>query len=120
MKRKASLYIKDIIDAIEKIEDFVKDMSFEKMVDDDKTASAVVRKLEIIGEASRQLPTEIKEKFREIPWSSMIKTRDKITHFYHGVDYEIVWEIIKNDLPPLKPLLVRIYNQLLKEEKQNS
>lgn len=117
MKRKASLYIKDIIDAIGKIEDFVKDMKFEDMVNDDKTASAVVRKLEIIGEASRRLPNEIKERFPEIPWSSMIKTRDKITHFYHGVDYEIVWEIIKDDLPPLKPLITRIYNQLLDEEK---
>ncbi len=117
MKRRASLYIKDIIDAIEKIEEFTEGMGFDDMISDDKTASAVVRKIEVIGEASKQLPRGVKERFPEIPWSSMAKTRDKIIHFYHGVDYEIVWEIVKNELPSLKPLLVKIYNLLLEEEK---
>ncbi|MCD6239885.1 MAG: DUF86 domain-containing protein [Thermotogae bacterium] len=117
MKRKASLYIKDIIEAIEKIEQFVSNMNFEDFVHDDKTASAIVRKLEIIGEATKQLPSDVKERFQEIPWSPMAKTRDKIIHFYHGVDYEIVWKIIKDDLPPLKPMLIRIYNKLQEKEK---
>jgi uncharacterized protein with HEPN domain len=117
MKRKASLYIKDMIDAITKIEDFIGDMTFNDFVQDDKTSSAVVRKLEIIGEATKQLPQNIKDRFQEIPWSSMAKTRDKIIHFYHGVDYEIVWKIIKDDLPPLKQPLARIYNLLKEEEK---
>ncbi len=117
MKRKASLYIKDMIDAITKIEEFVVGLDFNNFIQDDKTASAVVRKLEIIGEATKQLHQNIKDRFQEIPWSSMAKTRDKVIHFYHGVDYEIVWEIIKNDLPPLKPLLTRIYNLLQAEEK---
>lgn len=117
MKRKGSLYIKDIVEAIEKIEEFIGNMSFEEMVQDDKTASAVVRKLEIIGEAVKQLPQDVKDRFQEIPWSSMAKTRDKIIHFYHGIDYEIVWKIIKEDLPPLKPHLFRIYKILQEEEK---
>lgn len=98
MKRKASLYLKDINDAITKIEEFVEGMDFNNFIIDDKTASAVVRKLEIIGEASKQLPEDIRDRFQEIPWLSMAKTRDKIIHFYHGGDYEVVWDIIKKDL----------------------
>lgn len=117
MKRKDSLYIKDIMDAITKIEEFVGDMDFNEFIQDDKTASAVVRKLEIIGEATKQLNKDVKERFPEIPWAPMAKTRDKIIHFYHGVDYEVVWKIIKEDLPELKPKLAVIYNILKKEEK---
>ena len=116
MRRKASLYIKDMIDAITKIEEFVKDMDFNYFIQDDKTASAVVRKIEIIGEATKQLPKEVRDRFPEIPWTSMAKTRDKIIHFYHGVDYEVVWQIIKRDLPLLKKRLIEIYNLLLREE----
>ena len=117
MKRKSSLYIKDILDAITKIYEFIEGFTFNHFVEDDKTSSAVVRKLEIIGEATKQLPQDVKERFKEIPWQSMAKTRDKIIHFYHGVDYEIVWKIIKDDLPSLLPLLTRIYDVLKKEEK---
>jgi len=116
MRRKASLFIKDMIDAITKIEEFVKDMDFNYFIQDDKTASAVVRKIEIIGEATKQLPKEVRDRFPEIPWTSMAKTRDKIIHFYHGVDYEVVWQIIKRDLPLLKKRLIEIYNLLLREE----
>jgi uncharacterized protein with HEPN domain len=117
LKRKASLYIKDIIDAITKIEEFIEGMDFADFIQDDKTASAVVRKLEIIGEAVKQLPNEVRERFAEIPWSAMAKTRDKIIHFYHGVDYEIIWKIIKKELPTLKPSLQKIYDKLVEEEK---
>lgn len=68
-------------------------MGIDEMIQDDKTASAVVRKLEIIGEAAKQIPQEIRQRFQNIPWSSMAKTRDKIIHFYHGIDYEIIWQI---------------------------
>jgi len=117
MKRKASLYIEDILDAITKIHEFTINMSFKEFIDDDKTASAVIRKIEIIGEASKQVPKEIIERFSEIPWSSMAKMRDKIIHFYHGVDYEIIWEVINKDLPNLKPKLENIYLTLKDEEK---
>ncbi len=116
MKRKASLYIKDITDAITKIEQFIEGMDFNDFIQDDKTASAVVRKIEIIGEATKQLPKEVRDRFPEIPWTSMAKTRDKIIHFYHGVDYEIIWEIIKKDLPSLKMQLLKIYHILMKDE----
>ncbi len=73
-----------------------------------KNASAVLRKLEIMIEATKQLSKEVRDGFPEIPWVSIAKTRNNIIHFYHGVDYEIVWEIIKNDLPAIKPKLITL------------
>jgi uncharacterized protein with HEPN domain len=85
MKRDYTLYIKDMLECIEKIEEFVGNMSYEEFVEDDKTSSAVVRKLEIIGEASKNIPGEIRREYKEIPWSDVAKMRDKIIHFYFGV-----------------------------------
>jgi uncharacterized protein with HEPN domain len=96
------LYLKDILDSVLKIEKFVKGMRYKKFLKDDKTSSAVVRKLEIIGEASKNIPKEIKSRYKEIPWKDMAKMRDKIIHFYFGVDYEIVWKVIKERLPQIK------------------
>ena len=102
MKRDYKLYIKDMLECIVKIDEFVGDMSYEEFVKDDKTSSAVVRKLEIMGEASKNVPREISRKYKEIPWSDVAKMRDKIIHFYFGVDYKIVWKVVKERLPILK------------------
>ncbi len=110
MKRKISFDIKDIIEAIDKIKEFTQGMSFEDFLQDDKTASAIIRMLEIIGEATKQLPKDVLNRFSEIPWSSMAKMRDKIIHF----DYEIVWKVISEDLPKLR---IKIY-QILRNKEQ--
>jgi len=108
MKRDYTLYINDMLECIERIEEFVGDMSYEEFVEDDKTSSAVVRKLEIMGEASKNIPIEIRREYKEIPWSDVAKMRDKIIHFYFGVDYEIVWKVIKERLPGIKPLIEQV------------
>jgi len=118
MKRKSSLYIKDIIDAITKIEEFIKGITYQEFVNDDKTSSAVIRKIEIIGEAVKQISEDVRNRFTEIPWSSMAKMRDKIIHFYHRVDYEVVWKTAKEDLPTLKTRLQEIYSMLEQQEKK--
>ena len=96
------------MDCIEKIDEFVRDMSFEEFAKDDKTLSAVVRKLEIIGEATKNIPGDIRRKHKEIPWSDMAKIRDKIIHAYFGINYQIIWKVIKEKLPGLKPMLRQI------------
>ncbi len=116
MKREYRLYVKDIQDSLLKIEEFVGDMSFKEFVEDDKTSSAVVRKLEIIGEASKNIPKEMRMKYQEIPWSDMARMRDKIIHFYFGVDYEIVWKVIKERLPGIKPLIEQVLTDWVEEE----
>jgi len=100
--KNVNIFIEDIIAAITAIEKFVANMSFEEFLADDKTSSAVIRKFEIIGEAVKNIPDNIREQHPSIPWKEMAGMRDKLIHFYFGVDYNLVWQTIKNRLPTLK------------------
>ena len=106
--RDQTLYLKDILAAIESIEQFVAGMSFEAFQTDDKTLSAVVRKLEIIGEATKRVPDEVRLSHPNIPWREMAGMRDKLIHFYFGVDHQLVWKTVKERLPSIKPDIIRI------------
>ena len=108
MKRQYLLFIQDILTAIEKIETFVGTMTFEEFLGDEKTKSAVVRELEVIGEATKHIPSHIRRKYPNIPWSSMAKMRDRLVHGYWTVDYEIVWKVIAEELPELKPKMEEV------------
>lgn len=115
MKRDYKLFIKDIILAMDSIERFVEAMSLDALMYDDKTASAVIRKFEIIGEATKHIPEELKEKYPKIPWKSMAGMRDRLIHAYFGIDYTLVWDAIKIEIPDLKPKLQTILKELEKE-----
>lgn len=112
MIRNSKLYLKDILDSMEKIDNFVGNMKYEEFLEDDKTSSAVVRKLEIIGEAVKNIPDEIRNVYLDMPWREMAGMRDKLIHWYFGVDYEIVWKVIKEDIPNLKPKFQKILTDL--------
>jgi len=94
-------YLRDILDGIEKAESFIGGMDFEQFVSDEKTAFAVVRALEIIGEAVKKVPTGLRETNPDLPWREMAGLRDKLIHDYISVNLEVVWKTVKNDLPPL-------------------
>jgi len=111
MKRGYKLFVRDILDAIDKIEQFVGDISYQEFIQDDKTSTAVVKKIEIIGEAIKNIPPDIRAKYSNIPWRDIVGMRNKISHGYFGIDYEIVWAVIKQKLPVLKAQVT----QMLKE-----
>ena len=113
--RDEALYLKDILTAIESIEQFVAHMSFEAFQTDDKTLSAVVRKLEIIGEAAKRVPDEVRLSHPNVPWKEMAGMRDKLIHFYFGVDHQLVWKAVQQRLPSIKLEILNI----LGEEKRD-
>jgi len=106
--RNYRLYLGDIVAAIESIEEFIAGMDFEDFERDDKTASAVMRKLEIIGEAVKPVPEEIRQAYPQVPWKEMAGMRDKLIHFYFGVDYSLVWKAITERVPEVKWELQKI------------
>lgn len=106
------MYLDDILTAMIRIEEYIKDLSFIDFKRDYKTVDAVIRNFEVIGEASKNIPENIKEKYDKVPWSEMYLLRNKVTHDYSGIDYEIIWDIATNYLPENK---IQI-EQILKEE----
>ncbi len=117
MKKIYTDFIKDIIDSINDVELFVVNMSFEEFLQDRKTINAVIRSLEIIGEAAKKIPSEIRDKNATIQWKRIMGMRDKLIHEYFGVDLEIVWTVVKEELPPLKPMIMDILKDLEKESE---
>lgn len=110
MKR-SEVYLRHILDSIEAIESYLKPIkNFEQfLLSENKiTRDAVVRQLEIIGEASKSISAETKEKTNLLPWKEISGMRDKLIHEYFEVDYEIVWNTVKDDLPPLKNLIEKL------------
>jgi uncharacterized protein with HEPN domain len=112
MRREIKDYINDIVDSMNKAINFIKGMTYEQFIQDDKTIFAVVRALEIIGEAVKKIPDEIRAKYPEIPWKGMAGMRNKITHEYFGVNLRHVWETVKERIPEIKPMFEKILKDL--------
>ena len=107
-KREWKLFVEDILESIELIESYISNMNFDNFKNDRKTIDAVVRNLEIIGEAARNISDEIKNKYQNVDWKGMIGLRNRIAHGYFGINLTIIWEILKQELPPLKEKMKQI------------
>ncbi|MBS3156895.1 DUF86 domain-containing protein [Candidatus Woesearchaeota archaeon] len=107
-------YIQHIRDAIRYIENFIKGLTKDKFFKDKLRQSAVVRQLEIIGEATKNVSTKFRDKYLEVEWRKMAGTRDRVSHAYFDVNLEIVWSIIEDDLPKLKKQIKKILEKELK------
>ena len=105
MTRDHTDYIDDIRQSLIDIVEFTKSMDYESFVSDRKTIHAVVRSLEIIGEAAKKIPEEYRLQQPQIPWKKMMGMRDKLIHEYFGIDNKILWKTISEEIPPLLPII---------------
>ena len=110
--RSYKLYLKDILVAIKKINKYTKGLTFGRLKRNALVIDAIVRNLEIIGEASKNIPTKIREKYPDIEWKKVCGLRDILIHEYFGIDLQILWDIIKNKLPDLNRKIVRVLKSI--------
>lgn len=113
MTREYSDYIQDIHDAIRDIKSFVKELDYNKFEKDQKTINAVIRSLEVIGEASKNISEEIKQKYPNVPWRGLAGMRDKLIHEYFGVDTEIIWKVVSEEIPEIESSMAKLFQDFL-------
>jgi uncharacterized protein with HEPN domain len=115
MTKQLRVYFVDILEAIEEIEEFTGNLTFDEFTKNKMAIRAVTMDFAIIGEAAKQVPAEIKQKYPQIPWKQMTGIRDKIIHGYAYIKLAVLWDAISLDLPVLKPLIKEILESDLKE-----
>ncbi len=102
MRKDPQIFLKHILESIEWVEKGIEGESKNQFIQDVPTQDIVIRRLEIIGEAVKNLPNDFKSKYPDVPWKKIAGLRDKLIHGYFGIDLELIWEIVKKDLPPFK------------------
>ena len=112
MKKDTTVFLKHILESIERIDEFTSGISRERFFNSVQLQDAVISRLDIIGEAVKNIPHSFRKKHKDIPWSEAARTRDKLIHGYFGIDFELVWEIINKDLPDLKGRIKKILDRL--------
>ena len=110
--RSDSDFVIDMLEAITRISAYVASLDYEDFLSDTKTQDAVIRNLEVIGEAAKNISNEIREQHSSIPWRSMAGVRDRLIHDYFGVNIDIVWEIATTELPAVAESLNKIAGEV--------
>ncbi len=112
MKHNQDFYLRHILDAISRIEEYLSGVSVDAFRGNSLVQDGVIRQLEIIGEAVKHVSAELREQYPGIPWQDIAGTRDKLIHDYFGVDIDKVWLMVQDDIPPLKAEISQILGRL--------
>lgn len=112
MKKDVSIFIEHILESITNIEEFMEDVTKESFLKNKEKQSAVIRQVEIIGEAVKNIPESFRRKYSEVPWKDIAGMRDKLMHQYFGVDLDTVWKTCEEDIPHLKKKMLAIKESL--------
>lgn len=112
MKRDVKVFLEDILESIEKIEEYTANIDEEDFYENSIIQDAVLRRLEIIGEAVKNIPDDFREKYPDIPWKQIAGMRDVLIHAYFGVNWRRVWKVIEEDIQDLKFRILRILEEL--------
>jgi uncharacterized protein with HEPN domain len=111
-ERDISLYLQDLLVAMSRIAEYIEGYDFDRFRKDYKTVDAVIRNFEVIGEAAKNLPDSLKEQNPDVPWDEMYLLRNRVSHEYFGIDYEIIWDVCLNHLPENKMQIQSILESL--------
>ena len=111
-KRIPKLLIIDMLQCLEKMIDYTNGMTYDSFVSDSKTIDAILRNIQVLGEAANRLPNTLKAKYPEIAWSKIIRSRHIVTHEYDGIDYEIIWKIVSEHAVSPRDSLAKILKEL--------
>jgi uncharacterized protein with HEPN domain len=107
-----AVFVEDILVATGKAQEFISGMTFEEFEADEKTVWAVIRAFEVIGEAAKRISPSIKERYSDLPWKLMAGMRDKLIHDYFGIDVEVLWKAVNQNLPRIEPQLRLLLSEI--------
>ena len=109
-------FLADILEAVRRIGIYTDGMRYERFLEDEKTQDAVIRNLEIVGEATKGISSQLRQENPGVPWKGMSEVRDRLIHGYFGVNLDIVWSIIRDELPTLETQIAGILNTFENEK----